>query len=195
MSKYIFYPANRSAAVLAAAECLKSKGYGVVDRPCEGVTHLILPVPSFDEAGNLKGGGDPEALLRQLPPDVTIVGGKLPKERFPRHKTMDLLADEQYLADNAAISAYCALRLAMMELPVMLRGCKVLILGWGRIAKCLSALLWALEADVTIAARKESDRAMAHALGYHAEEIAALGKAMAQGVFPKELRGVISNIL
>lgn len=176
MSKYIFYPANRSAAVLAAAECLKSKGYGVVDRPCEGVTHLILPVPSFDEAGNLKGGGDPETLLRQLPPDVTIVGGKFPKERFPRHKTMDLLADEQYLADNAAISAYCALRLAMMELPVMLRGCKVLILGWGRIAKCLSALLWALEADVTIAARKESDRAMAHALGYHAEEIAALGQ-------------------
>lgn len=176
MSRYIFYPANRSAAVLAAAECLKTKGYGVVDRPCESVTHLILPVPSFDNAGNLKGGGDPDELLRPLPPSVTIVGGNLPAGRFPGHRTMDLLTDEQYLADNAAISAYCALRLAMMELPVTLRGCKGLIVGWGRIAKCLAALLWGLEADVTIAARKEADRAMAHALGYHAVNTADLGE-------------------
>lgn len=176
MSKYIFYPANRAAAVLAAADHLKAKGYGIVNRPCESVTHLILPVPSFDGEGNLKGGGELSLLLQQLPPHVTIVGGMIPKDRFPGHPVMDLLQDEQYLADNAALSAYCALRLAMMELPVALRGCKVLILGWGRIAKCLSALLWGLEADVTIAARKEPDRAMAHALGYHALDTAQLGE-------------------
>lgn len=176
MSKYIFYPANRSAAVLAAAEHLKTKGYGIVSRPCESATHLILPVPSFDSEGNLKGGSDPDSLLAQLPTQVTVVGGKIPKDRFPGHPVMDLLEDEQYLADNAALSAYCALRLAMMELPISLRGCKVLILGWGRIAKCLAALLWGLEADVTIAARKESDRAMAHALGYHSLDIAQLGE-------------------
>lgn len=176
MSQYIFYPANRSAAVLAAAECLKKKGYGVVDRPCESVTHLLLPVPSFDGQGHLKGGGDPDEILSRLPPAVTVIGGTLPAGRFPGHRTMDLLTDEQYLADNAAISAYCALRLAMMELPVTLRGCKALILGWGRIAKCLCALLWGLEADVTVAARKETDRAMAHALGYHTKEIAGLGQ-------------------
>ncbi len=161
---------------MAAAECLKTRGYGIVERPCESVTHLILPVPSFDAEGNLKGGGDLDALLARLPATVTIVGGNLPAGRFPKHKTMDLLTDAQYLADNAAISAYCALRLAMMELPVMLRGCKVLILGWGRIAKCLAALLWGLEADVTIAARKEADRAMAHALGYHSLDTASLGQ-------------------
>ena len=142
MSKYIFYPANHSAAVLAAAEHLKSKGYGIVSRPCESVTHLILPVPSFDSDGNLKGGSDPDSLLAQLPAQVTVVGGNIPENRFPGHPVMDLLKDEQYLADNAALSAYCALRLAMMELPISLRGCKVLILGWGRIAKCLAALLW-----------------------------------------------------
>ena len=89
---------------------------------------------------------------------------------------MDLLKDASYLADNAAITAYCALRLAMMELPVMLRGCPVLIIGWGRISKCLAALLWALESDVTIAARKETDRAMAHALGYQTEDTEMLGE-------------------
>jgi dipicolinate synthase subunit A len=56
----------------------------------------------------------------------------------------------------------------MMELPITLRDCQVLIIGWGRIGRCLSSLLWAMEANVTVAARKESDRAMAHALGYHA---------------------------
>lgn len=171
MSRYIFCIANQGAVLRAAAETLKSRGYGVVEHPCESVTHLLLPVPSFDEAGNLKGGGDINTLLAQLPKNVTIVGGNLNAERFPGYRLMDLLKDPTYLARNASITAYCALRLAMMELPVVLRGCRVLIIGWGRIAKCLSALLWALEADVTIAARKETDRAMACALGYRTESI------------------------
>jgi len=171
MSRYIFCTANESIVLRSAAETLKSRGYGVVSHPCESVTHLLLPVPSFDERGNLKGGGDIDALLKALPKGITIVGGNLNAARFPGYQLMDLLKDPTYLARNAAITAYCALRLAMMELPVMLRGCKVLIIGWGRIAKCLSALLWALEADVTVAARKETDRAMACALGYRAETI------------------------
>lgn len=175
VSQFIFYPINRSPVLTAAGEALKRKGYGVVDHPCESVRYLLLPVPSFDDAGNLKGGGDLDAALSKLPKSVTIIGGNLPMDRFPGYKTIDLLKDATYLADNAAITAYCAVRLAMMELPLMLRGCQVLIIGWGRIGKCLAALLWAMEADVTVAARKETDRAMAHALGYHAEDTDALG--------------------
>jgi len=175
VSHYIFYPINRSPVLTAAGEALKRKGYGVVDHPCESVSHLLLPVPSFDDEGNLKGGGDLNYVLSHLPKTITIIGGNLPQERFPGCKTIDLLKDPRYLADNAAITAYCARRLAMMELPVMLRGTQVLIIGWGRIGRCLAALLWAMEADVTIAARKEADRAMAHALGYHTEDTAELG--------------------
>ena len=168
MARYIFCTANRGAVLQAAAEALKSRGYGVVDHPCESVTHLLLPVPS------LQVGADLEELLRQLPKDITIVGGNLDPERFHGYRLMDLLKDPTYLARNASITAYCAMRLAMMELPVVLRGCRVLIIGWGRIAKCLAALLWAMEADVTVAARKEADRAMACALGYRTTEISAL---------------------
>ena len=175
MSKLIFYPINHSPVLLAAGETLKRKGYGVVSHPCESVTHLLLPVPSFDDAGNLKGGSSLDDALSHLPRSVTVIGGNLPKDRLDGYKTIDLLKDPTYLADNAAITAYCAVRLAMMELPVMLRGSQVLIIGWGRIGRCLAALLWALEADVTIAARKETDRAMAHALGYHVEDASALG--------------------
>ena len=175
VSKLIFYPINQSPVLRAAAEALKRKGYGVVSHPCESVTHLLLPAPSFDDKGNLKGGGDLENVLTALPKNITIIGGNLPKDRLCGRKAIDLLKDPTYLADNAAITAYCAVRLAMMELPVMLRGCQVLIIGWGRIGRCLAALLWALEADVTVAARKETDRAMAHALGYHAEDPSTLG--------------------
>ena len=168
MAKYIFFPANQGAVLRAVGETLKSKGYGVVDYPCASVTHLLLPVPSSQP------GCDVQALLSQLPKGITIVGGNLNPDDFPGYKLMDLLKDPTYLARNAAITAYCALRLAMMELPVTLRGCRVLIIGWGRIAKCLAALLWALEADVTVAARREADRAMACALGYRSETIADL---------------------
>ena len=63
---------------------------------------------------------------------------------------------------------HCAIREAMGLLPVTLEGQSVLVIGWGRIGKCLARLLRGLDARVTIAARKESDRAMAAALGYTA---------------------------
>ena len=174
MSRFIFYPANDSAVLRAAGEALKARGYGVVDRPCDSVTHLLLPVPSFDTDGSIKGGGNWEALLDRLPTNVTILGGFLPPNKLQSYRYFDLLKDPIYLAENAAITAHCALGLAMEKLPTTLRGCPVLILGWGRIGKCLASLLWALEADVTVAARKEEDRAMAHALGYHVKQITKL---------------------
>ena len=174
MSRFIFYPANDSAVLRAAGEALKTRGYGVVDRPCDRVTHLLLPVPSFDADGSIKGGGNWEMLLDELPKNITVIGGNLPPNKLQSYRYLDLLKDPLYLADNAAITAHCALGLATEKLPVTLRGCPTLIIGWGRIGKCLASLLWALEADVTIAARKEEDRAMAHALGYHAKDTALL---------------------
>lgn len=166
MGTHVFYLANRSPALCAAGEALKSRGYGVVDRPCEGVTDILLPVLSLEVNGDIKGGGKLEDLLAHLPKNITVLGGNIPP--LAGYRTVDLLKDSIYLAENASITAYCALQHAMRALPVTLRNCPVLIIGWGRIGKCLAALLWALEADVTVAARKEADRAMAHALGYKA---------------------------
>lgn len=164
MSKHVFYLATDSPALLAAGEALKSRGYGVVNRPCEAVSDVLLPVPSMESEDRIKGGKPLQEVLALLPASATVLGGNLPS--LPGRKTIDLLKDPTYLAANASITAYCAIRTAMLHLPVTLRNCPVLVIGWGRIGKCLSALLWALEADVTVAARKETDRAMAHALGY-----------------------------
>ena len=182
MSKYIFYPANRSPVLLAASEKLKSRGYGVVSRPCEGVTHILFPVPTFAPDGSLKGGGDFEAILASVP-NATVVGGNLP--HLPGRKTVDLLKDPYYLADNAAITAYCTLGLLMEKLPMILRGCKVLVIGWGRIGLCLSQLLKNIGAKVTVAARKKADRAMAEALGF---------QSILPGFVPEKCRLVLNTV-
>ena len=173
MSKYIIFPATRSPALLAASDTFKTKGYGVVDRPCEGVTHLLLPVPSLEKDGTIRGGGELAELLTLLPKSIVIIGGYLPE--IPGYRCIDLLKDPTYLADNAYITAHCAIRIAMTQLKVTFRDCKVLVIGWGRIGKCLTRLLRGLDADITVAARKETDRAMAHALGYNAIDIQEIG--------------------
>jgi dipicolinate synthase subunit A len=87
---------------------------------------------------------------------------------------IDLLQDARYLAENAAITADCAIRLAGQGLKTVFRGLPVLVIGWGRIGKCLAAQLKCTGADVTVAARKEADRGMLASLGYHAIPTEAL---------------------
>lgn len=83
-------------------------------------------------------------------------------------KTLDLLQDPLYIAQNANITAHCAIKLAMNKLKCTLEGCPTLVIGWGRIGKCLCRLLGGLGARITVAARKGADRAMLTALGFDA---------------------------
>lgn len=165
----IFYTAGHTAALSCAVERLKCAGVLFSSVPCAEVTDLLLPVPSCDPNGDLKGGISLQTVLHQLPAGITVYGGNLPE--LTGYAVQDLLKDPTYVAENAYITAHCAVRLAMEKLPVALRGCKILVIGWGRIGKCLAALLKGMEAEVTVAARKETDRAMLNALGYRAVPI------------------------
>ena len=107
-----------------------------------------------------------EDLLSKLPREITIIGGNLNHPALDGFNTLDLLRDPFYVSRNAAITAHCALGLILSELPVTLPNQKVLILGFGRIGKCLAHLLGNVGANITVAARKETDRAMAEALGF-----------------------------
>lgn len=154
-----------------AIRLLHDAGVEFLPCPDRQVTHLLLPIPSFDPDGRIKGGTSLEALLWQLPEDVTIIGGGLKRPELGTYKTVDLLNDPAYLSENAAITAYCAVELAAQRLPVVWKDCPVLIVGWGRIGKCMARLLDKLDARVTVAARKEADRAMLRAMGYAAVDI------------------------
>lgn len=121
-------------------------------------------VPSADEA---------DAILLPVPTpadydlalfkDHLVIGGNL-DNKLPH--SIDLLKDAIYLASNAAITAEGALGLILPQLKNTLENSPTLILGWGRIGKALAKKLQQLGIPVSVYARKESDQAMLHALGY-----------------------------
>ena len=56
----------------------------------------------------------------------------------------------------------------------------MLILGWGRIGKCLARLLRGADAEVCVFARKPADRAMLKGLGYDVIAEADLASALSR---------------
>lgn len=165
MKPILIFPAGSTDACRIAGDRWVDAGIPTIDHPSPEVTHLLLDVPAFRPDGRLRDGGSLSALLEMLPPNITVIGGNLDHPALEGYDTVDLLRDPGYLAENAAITAHCALGLAAGELPVVLADCPVLVIGWGRIGKCLTQLLKALGAKVTVAARNPEDRAMIRALG------------------------------
>ncbi len=171
MNEPIIFPVESTPALTFAAKALRQRGMLLAAAPDKRVTHLLLPVPSFDADGSIRGGGRLEALLPLLSDGITVFGGGLGD--LPC-RTVDLLQDPAYLAENAAITAHCAVKRLLSNLPATVQGCSILVIGWGRIGKCLAQLLRDMGANVTVAARKETDRAMLRALGYATENPAVL---------------------
>ena len=180
MNGHIIYSAGHTDALKYTQERMQQHGYGFVSRPDPSVTHLLLDVPSFAPDGTLRSGGVLEDILNILNKEITVIGGNLSHPALCKYKTVDLLQDPVYLAANADITAHCAIKLATNNLPITLNGCPVLILGWGRIGKCLARLLRNLGAKVTVAARKETDRAILLALGYDTAAPAALDRELSK---------------
>lgn len=168
MGPILFLTAGQTQALQHAQQTLRHQGFSFTSAPTGAVTHLLLPVPSFDGDGTVKGGGDLPALLAQLPKQVTIIGGNLSHPALAGYRTIDLLQDPHYLAMNARITAHCALSIAAQRLPCTLDDIPILIIGWGRIGKCLAQLLQGMGANVTVAARKPADRAALASLGFSA---------------------------
>ena len=142
---------------------LQSAGYRIFESPAAHIEHLLLPVPSFSSGTDYL-----PPLLRELPWNIRVYGGFLHAPPLIGYKRVDFLADPYYLANNAAITAECTLEIVENILHQDISSHSVLILGWGRIGKCLGKLLREKGAQVTIAARKDSDLAMLEALGYQA---------------------------
>ena len=173
MDQTAIYRAGYTGAAERACRILAEKGIPMAQAPGPEVTHLLLPVPSFEPDGRIRGGGILEHILADLPENITVIGGNLDHAGLEGYRKIDLLRDGLYVAKNAAITADCAVRVAGQAMPVVFAECPMLVIGWGRIGKCLASLLKAMGADVTVAARKASDRQMLAALGYGAEDPAA----------------------
>lgn len=139
-------------ALLHAARFLSDGGISLVSE-AEAADYLLYPAPT------------PLAAMADYRQGATVIGGNLDflSETVNR---IDLLKDPFYLADNAAITAEAALGLVLSNLPCAVPEGRILILGWGRIGKCLTHQLDHLNAPVSVFARKSEDRALLRSLGY-----------------------------
>ena len=180
MKGILLYCAGNSPAMPFACRNLEGRGFEFAPTAAPDVTHLLLPVPSFETDGRIRGGGIPEHILADLPDSVTIIGGNLRHPALHGYATLDLLQDPLYTARNAAITADCAIGIAGQLLPIIWCRCPVLVIGWGRIGKCLAQQLKCLSADVTVAARKQQDLALLQALGYGAVSTEDLDRTLSR---------------
>lgn len=171
MVSKVLFPIGTTDSCRFAARLLARSGFLLTDHPSPDITHLLLDIPSFTP-----NGIDLRELLRMLPGTVTVIGYGLDADFLEKYAKLDLRKDPLFLAKNAAITAECALQAAMPCLTTTLRDTSALILGWGRIGKCLAKLLQDIGTPVTIAARKKADRAMAEALGYRSVDFSELDR-------------------
>ena len=138
---------------------------------------VILPLPSSTDGITLNCPGDLSCnriklakIVGLMREGMLLVGGKLPEAlinvaQSKKIKCFDYFNCETLQIKNAYITAEAALSIAMNSLGKSIADSRFVITGYGRIASQLAALLRKLGASVTVAARKESDRAYAECIG------------------------------
>lgn len=82
-------------------------------------------------------------------------------------ESVDLLKREELTILNAIPTAEGAIQLAMEKMPKTLHASNVLVMGFGRIGKILSKMLWGIGANVYVSARKIYDLAYIKSYGYN----------------------------
>ena len=162
---HVFF-AGVTPALTYARRQLSDLGIPVADSPGWDTKHLFLDVPSFRPGSPLSDSKNLDTLLGALPRDIVVWGGNLDVDALEGFRRVDLLKDAVYLAENAAITADCTIQIAAPLLKTTWQDSPTLIIGWGRIGKCLGQLLKNMGCPVTIAARKSTDRAALGSLGY-----------------------------
>ncbi len=143
----------------------------------EDARYAILPLPATAGGETLNAPLEQENInirdiLGLISPDTRVLAGrcdetfrKLASEKCLR--IADYFEREELTVKNAAITAEGAVEILMRELPITIRGARILVTGFGRIGRLLALKLHALGADVTVSARRLSDFALIDSLGLH----------------------------
>ncbi len=143
--------AGVTPAMTYARTYLQKAGISLSSSPQWNTKHLLLDIPTIRPGGMTK-----EilcTLLSSLPTDITVWGGDLTNALPSEYRTVDFLKDEQYLKENASITAQCTIPILEEYRSLPWADFSTLIIGWGRISKALAPLLTSLGSPVTIATR------------------------------------------
>ncbi|MBR2716387.1 MAG: dipicolinate synthase subunit DpsA [Oscillospiraceae bacterium] len=140
-----------------------------------GAECVVLPLPVTTREGILNaplssGLHTTREILSVLGRDQLICGGRLDENTRELTGSMGLTVADYYQREelavlNADITAEGAIQLIMEETPITVSGARILVIGYGRIGRLLSAKLRALGADVTASARRWRDLAWIQSAG------------------------------
>lgn len=157
-----------------------------VDEKCD---NLILPIPVSNDGETLNAPFSEkpvplESLTSAVKDGGIVFGGRFSEQARKIFtdkglRVIDYLEREELSVLNARATAEGAVSIALTEQPVTVAGENILILGMGRIAKCLIRILSGFGADITAAARKYSDLAWAEVYGCKSVDIRELGNSSA----------------
>ena len=145
---------------------------------------VIFPMPvSYDDvyinAPFAKRQIAKSKVLALIPEGTFVLGGRI-SEEMERELTArglefeDYYSREELIVKNAIPTAEGALEIAFSEMPITIFGSKCLVTGFGRVGKVMAKKLKALEADVTVSARKYADFAWIEEAGIkpiHTEDL------------------------
>ena len=138
----------------------------------DGAGAVILPLPVSSDGVRLhtpmkEGNGlRLTVLFDRIGGSVPVFGGRCsPMVKSAAEsrevRLWDYFDSEELQIRNAVPTAEGAIAIAMNELPVTIDDCRVAVVGYGRVGHVLADKLKLLGANVTVAARRKSDLAVA----------------------------------
>lgn len=125
-----------------------------------------------------------EEIINNIENKILIVGSinndiyKLTEDK--QIKIIDIMQREELAILNAISTAEGTIEIIIKNTNKIIHGSKILILGFGRIAKVLAKKLQGLSVEVTCAARKEEDMAWIKTYGYIGTNINQIGNNLAE---------------
>jgi len=141
---------------------------------CDAVI-LPLPYSSDGQRVNCPLGGDIALLdiFNIINHDTLVLGGRLDDnaKKLAQLNNLNITLEDYFELEEVCVlnsipTAEGAAAVAMAELPITLHCAKAAVLGFGRVARAVAKLLSGFGADITVAARKESDLAWIKLYGY-----------------------------
>ena len=141
----------------------------------DSVDHILLPPVMSNEAGFVNAPFAVSDITFRETAEHLKTGGRVFGGRFTQQAAsaygakaavmVNYLESNVFNIRNAVPTAEGALKIAIEETPVTIYGSNVLVVGYGRIGRVLTKMLYDLGAEVTVAARAADDLAAARIMG------------------------------